>query len=69
VAARGLLDAGQISEAGEQGGQTSSLQKLEFLLRKCKPKTGSTTVGFLYVRRDASRNMQSNSNTSINGHI
>jgi hypothetical protein len=34
----GLLDAGQISEAGEQGGQASSLQKLGFLQRKQKLK-------------------------------
>jgi hypothetical protein len=38
---------GQISEAGEQGGQASSLQKLGFLLCKCKPETGSVVVGFL----------------------
>jgi hypothetical protein len=32
-AACGLLDAGKISEAGEQGGQASGLQKLGFLRR------------------------------------
>jgi hypothetical protein len=47
VAARGLLDAGQISEAGEQGGQASSLQKLGFLLHKRKSETGPAAVGFL----------------------
>jgi hypothetical protein len=47
VAAYGLLDACQISKAGEQGGQSSSLQKLGFLLRKCKPEAGSAAVGFL----------------------
>jgi hypothetical protein len=47
AAACGLLDAGQSSEAGEQGGQASSSKKLGFLQRKRKTKPGPDVVGFL----------------------
>jgi hypothetical protein len=43
---RGLLDAGQNSEAGEQGGQASSSEKLGFLQRERKTGPGQPRSPF-----------------------
>jgi hypothetical protein len=48
AAARGLLDAGQSSKAGEQGGQASSSQKLGFLQHKRKTRPGPSR-GRLFI--------------------
>jgi hypothetical protein len=68
-----LLHAGKISDEQEQGGQARSEQfekearvfaargKVKLNLRRPHP--------LLYTGRDASRNPQSNSAASINGHI
>jgi hypothetical protein len=69
--AGGLLHTSQISDEQEQGGQTSS-ERFEKEVRvfaergKIKFKTRRP---LLYTGRDASGNLQSNSTTSINGHV
>jgi hypothetical protein len=72
-AAGGLLHTGQISDEQEQGGQTSS-ERFEKAIRvfavrgKLKFKTRRPPP-LLYTGRGASGNPQSNSTTSINGHV
>jgi hypothetical protein len=68
-----LLHSSQISGEQEQGGQTSSKTvekaarlftervRIKFKARRPRP--------LLYIGRGASRNPQSNSTVSINGHV
>ena len=72
MAASGLLDAGQIFDAEgtkRAGERASSFKNLGFSGARKGENQPAPRRPFLYTRRDASGNPQSNNATSIKGHI